>query len=179
MAAHRLVKLVASALVFLAVGRAGITAAPLLRHYLVAVLNDPEHLPALETDPRVHFEPSARGCAMVVAELLPSAVARIEEAQGRPFRPRRRSASTLRKTPTPTRTGSKTRRSRRRPAQAGSSSRRDCATRNLIALAPSSRMSSRMRISSVGALRRSVAARRAGSPRDWRSWFQAAAGPRA
>ncbi len=85
MAAHRLAKLVAWALVLLAVGRAAVVTAPLLRHYLVAILNDPKDLPALETDPRVHFEPSARRCAQAVAELLPSALARIEEAQGRPF----------------------------------------------------------------------------------------------
>ncbi len=42
MAAHRLGKLAAWALIFLAAGRAAVAAAPLLRHYLVAVLNDPK-----------------------------------------------------------------------------------------------------------------------------------------
>jgi hypothetical protein len=52
---------------------------------LLASWSDPEKLPALPTDPRVHFEPAARDCAEAVAKLLPAAMARIESAQLRPF----------------------------------------------------------------------------------------------
>jgi hypothetical protein len=34
-----------------------VTAVPMLRHYLVALFNDPRDLPVLESDGRVHFEP--------------------------------------------------------------------------------------------------------------------------
>ena len=37
----------------------------MLRHYLVALFNDPRDLPVLERDGRVHFEPEARTCAFV------------------------------------------------------------------------------------------------------------------
>ena len=62
-----------------------ITAVPMLRHYLVAVLNDPATLPALESDARVHYEPLAKACALEVAALLPGAIERVEKAQRRPF----------------------------------------------------------------------------------------------
>ncbi|MCX7899972.1 MAG: hypothetical protein N2444_07815 [Methylocystis sp.] len=58
---------------------------PDLRRALSAEWNDPTRLPALESDPRVRFEPAARECAERVAALLPGAMARIEAAQGRPF----------------------------------------------------------------------------------------------
>jgi hypothetical protein len=57
----------------------------MLRHYLVAVANDPMRLPVLETDARVHYEPGAKTCALVVAGLLPTAIERIEKAQRRAF----------------------------------------------------------------------------------------------
>jgi len=57
----------------------------MLRHYLVAVVNDPTGLPALETDPRVHYEAGAKACALAVASLLPPAIERVEKAQRRPF----------------------------------------------------------------------------------------------
>lgn len=56
-----------------------------LRHALVAQINDPAGLPALDTDPRVHFETAARACARQVAALLPQAIADIEAAHGRAF----------------------------------------------------------------------------------------------
>ena len=37
----------------------------MLRHYLVALFNDPRDLPVLERDGRVHFEPEARTYAFV------------------------------------------------------------------------------------------------------------------
>ncbi len=86
MAAHRLGKLVASALVFLAVGRAAVATAPLLRHYVVAVLNDPKDLPALETDPRApraerdgaDRERSAAGCHLRTLSSLTHQTQRLE-----------------------------------------------------------------------------------------------------
>jgi len=69
----------------IATGGVAMAASPMLRHFLVALLNDPRRLPALDNDARVHYEPAARACALEVAALLPAAVARIEAAQGRPF----------------------------------------------------------------------------------------------
>jgi hypothetical protein len=58
---------------------------PQLRAALIAQLYDPANLPALQHDPRIHHEPKARACADAVAAVLPSAVAEIEAAHGRPF----------------------------------------------------------------------------------------------
>jgi hypothetical protein len=66
-------------------GCVAVAAVPMLRHYLVALFNDPRDLPVLESDTRVHFEPEARACALDVAALLPAALARVEDAQERPF----------------------------------------------------------------------------------------------
>ncbi|MFZ3179518.1 MAG: hypothetical protein WA156_04760 [Methylocystis silviterrae] len=59
--AYRLKVAVAWIFVFIAVGCGAVAAAPMLRHYLVAVLNDPVNLPALKSDARVHYEPGADG----------------------------------------------------------------------------------------------------------------------
>ena len=86
MTANRIVKIVAvSFLALVAAACGAVAAVPMLRHYLVALFNDPGGLPALENDGRVHFEPGARACALEVAALLPAAQARIEAAQERPF----------------------------------------------------------------------------------------------
>ena len=86
MAAYRLMKVVVTwTCVFIAVGCGAIAAAPMLRHYLVAVLNDPMSLPALKSDARVHYESGAEACALAVAALLPAAMERLEKAQRRPF----------------------------------------------------------------------------------------------
>lgn len=58
---------------------------PDLRHALTALLNDPEKLPAFESDARIRFEPAAQVCAEAVAAILPDAIARIESEHGRPF----------------------------------------------------------------------------------------------
>lgn len=62
-----------------------LTIRPQLRTALIAELHDPADLPALESDPRVHFETQARACAEAVARALPGAIAKIEAAHGRPF----------------------------------------------------------------------------------------------
>ncbi|QGM47151.1 hypothetical protein [Methylocystis heyeri] len=56
-----------------------------LRRYLIARCNDPVRLPRLAEESRVRFQPGARDCAARVAEMLPAALARIEQEQGRPF----------------------------------------------------------------------------------------------
>jgi hypothetical protein len=58
---------------------------PDLRAALRAEFHEPSRLPALATDPRVHFEPTAHDCAERVAAALPAAIARIENVHGRPF----------------------------------------------------------------------------------------------
>ena len=86
MATHRFIKIaVVSTLTLIAAGCGAVAAFPLLRHYLVALFNDPRDLPALEADGRVHFQPDAKVCALEVAALLPAAIARVEIAQARRF----------------------------------------------------------------------------------------------
>lgn len=86
MTAPRLIKTaIVSAFALLAVSCSAVAAIPALRHLAVALAHDPRDLPALEADARVHFEPGAKECAREVAARLPSAIARIEAAQGRPF----------------------------------------------------------------------------------------------
>ncbi len=58
---------------------------PRLRVALIALFNDPADLPALGSDPRIHYEAPARACAESVAAMLPAAVAKIEAEHGRPF----------------------------------------------------------------------------------------------
>jgi hypothetical protein len=62
-----------------------LSARPPLRAALLAELNDPAKLPALDADPRIHFEPPARACAETAARILPAAIAKIEDEHGRPF----------------------------------------------------------------------------------------------
>jgi len=86
MTAHHFIKItVVSTFVLVAAGCVAVATVPMLRHYLVALFNDPRDLPVLESDGRVHFEPEARACALEVAALLPTALARVEAAQERPF----------------------------------------------------------------------------------------------
>ena len=73
------------ALTFLAATAIVLIARPALRAAIVAEWNDPANLPALQSDPRIHHEPSARECAERVARLLPVAITRIEGVHGRPF----------------------------------------------------------------------------------------------
>jgi hypothetical protein len=56
-----------------------------LRPAMMAYFNDPRDLPALSRDPRVHFQRGAEACAEAVADHLPDAMRRVEEAQGRHF----------------------------------------------------------------------------------------------
>ncbi len=82
----RVFRIVSSAALALAAATAASLAIrPDLRAALRAEINDPTHLPALESDARIHYEPQARACAERVAAILPGAMARIEAAHGRPF----------------------------------------------------------------------------------------------
>lgn len=56
-----------AALTLIAAVVISLTARPALRHALLAELNDPGALPALESDGRIRFEPAARACAQEVA----------------------------------------------------------------------------------------------------------------
>ena len=85
MIAYRLKVAVAWIFVFIVLGCGAVAASPMLRHYLVAILNDPVNLPALKSDARVHYESGAEACAHAVAALLPTAIERVEKAQRRPF----------------------------------------------------------------------------------------------
>ena len=65
---------------------AGATAAvPTLRHIASGLLNTPDRLPALPDNRQVHYQHGADDYARVVSAMLPSAIARIEAAHGRPF----------------------------------------------------------------------------------------------
>jgi hypothetical protein len=50
-----------------------------------AAFHDPQTLPALAQDNRVHYEPGAEAYAREVARILPNAIARVEAVQGRHF----------------------------------------------------------------------------------------------
>jgi hypothetical protein len=71
------------ALITVAAGTAA--AFPAARHIASALWNTPDRLPALAENSVVHFEPGAENYAHRVSALLPTAVARIEAAQGRLF----------------------------------------------------------------------------------------------
>jgi hypothetical protein len=71
------------ALITVAVGTAA--AFPAARHLVSALWNLPDRLPSLAENGQVHFEPGAADYAQDVSSLLPTAIARIEAAHGRPF----------------------------------------------------------------------------------------------
>jgi hypothetical protein len=77
--------IVLSALALVAALAVAVAIRPALRAALVAQFNDPADLPALESDPRIHYAPGAAACAATVGAVLPTAVARIEAVHGRPF----------------------------------------------------------------------------------------------
>ena len=72
-------------LAFIAAAALALALRPDLRLAARVAWNDPRLLPAFADDPRVHYEPEARACAEVVAEIAPRAIAQIESAHGRPF----------------------------------------------------------------------------------------------
>jgi hypothetical protein len=71
---------------FVLLSAAGVAAMPMVRHAASGWWNNPEGLPALPEAPSVHYETGGSEYARTVAGLLPAALARVEAAQGRPFR---------------------------------------------------------------------------------------------
>jgi hypothetical protein len=72
-------------LAYIAAALLALALRPDLRLAARVAWNDPRLLPAFADDTRVHYEPEARACAEVVAEIAPRAIAQIESAHGRPF----------------------------------------------------------------------------------------------
>jgi hypothetical protein len=82
----RIVRLICGALLALIVVTVGTAAAlPTVRHFVSALWNVPDHLPALSDNRQVHYEQGADRCARAVSAQLPAAIARIEAVHGRPF----------------------------------------------------------------------------------------------
>lgn len=72
-------------LAFIAAAMLALALRPDLRLAARVAWNDPRLLPAFAGAARVHYEPEVRGCAEVVAEIAPRAIAQIETAHGRAF----------------------------------------------------------------------------------------------
>jgi hypothetical protein len=77
--------IVATILTLMLLAAASAAAVPAIRHIASGWWNNPEKLPALPENPRVHYEDGAAEYARVVAGLLPTSSARIEAAHGRQF----------------------------------------------------------------------------------------------
>jgi hypothetical protein len=60
-------------------------AVPAVRHIASGLWNNPEGLAALPENPQVHYENGASEQARTVADLLPTAIARVEAIHGRRF----------------------------------------------------------------------------------------------
>jgi hypothetical protein len=76
---------IATAVAFVILAGAGAAMVPTVHHLVSAWWNDPEAMSALPDSPRVHYEEGAIDYARAVAALLPAAIARIEDMQGRRF----------------------------------------------------------------------------------------------
>jgi len=84
---YRIAKIIATtAIGVVLLTAAGIAAVPMARHAASGWWNNPEGLPALPEDHRVHYETGGSEYARTVAGLLPAALARVEAVHGRPFR---------------------------------------------------------------------------------------------
>jgi hypothetical protein len=77
--------LVAVPLAFVAVAAGATAAVPTLRGIVSGLWHRPDHLPAHPDNSQVHYQQGADDYARVVGAKLPSAIARVEAAQGRPF----------------------------------------------------------------------------------------------
>jgi len=77
--------IVATAVGIVLLTAAGLAAVPMVRHAASGWWNNPEELPALSQDPRVHYEAGGSEYARTVAQLLPLALARVEAVHGRKF----------------------------------------------------------------------------------------------
>lgn len=72
-------------MILVALAAAAIAAVPTSRHFMSALWNSPDFLPASPADKQVHYQPGAEEHAREVAALLPEAIARVEAVQGRRF----------------------------------------------------------------------------------------------
>jgi len=77
--------LVAVPLAFVAVAAGATATVPTLRDIASGLWHRPDHLPAHPDNSQVHYQQGADDYARVVCAMLPSAIARVEAAQGRPF----------------------------------------------------------------------------------------------
>lgn len=64
---------------------AAVSAVPMVRNAASGWWDNPEGLPALPEDPRVHYESGGSEQARTVAKLLSAAMAQVEAIHGRPF----------------------------------------------------------------------------------------------
>jgi len=83
---HAIAKTTTATIIGVVLLTAGVAVAlPMVRHVASGWWNNPEKLVALPENPQVHYESGAIEQARTVARLLPTAIARIEAAQGRRF----------------------------------------------------------------------------------------------
>jgi hypothetical protein len=83
---YRIAKIIATTAIGLALlTGAAVTAVPMVRNAASGWWNNPEGLPVLPEDPRVHYESGGSEHARTVARLLPTAMAQVEAIHGRPF----------------------------------------------------------------------------------------------
>ncbi len=75
----------ATAVAFVLLAAVSAAAVPTVRHIASGWWNSPEGLAALLENPQVHYEPGASEYGRTVADLLPTAVARVEAIQQRQF----------------------------------------------------------------------------------------------
>ena len=80
---YRIAKIIAATAIGVVLLTAtGLAAVPMVRHAASGWWHNPEGLPALPEDPRVHYETGGSEYARTVAGLLPAAIARVEAAHG-------------------------------------------------------------------------------------------------
>jgi hypothetical protein len=83
---YRIAKIIATTVIGLVLlTGAAVTAVPMVRNAASGWWNNPEGLPALREDPRVHYESGGSEHARTVARLLPTAMTQVEAIHGRPF----------------------------------------------------------------------------------------------
>ena len=77
--------IVATAMALVLLGGAYAASVPAVRHIASGWWNNPERMAALPENPLVHYQDGALDYARTVAQLLPTAIARVEAVHGRQF----------------------------------------------------------------------------------------------
>ena len=77
--------IIATAMALVLLGGAYAASVPAVRHIASGWWNNPARMAALPENPLVHYQDGAVDYARAVAQLLPTAIARVEAIQGRPF----------------------------------------------------------------------------------------------